>query len=105
LSLAVSGLISGAAGASYALLFSYVGSSFASIQYSIYPLLWALLGGVGTTTGPLVGTALMFYLVDVSSGFTSSYLLVVGVVLVMLVLWFPKGIMGTIREKWIAWLP
>ena len=34
-----------AAGAAYALLFAYVGASFASIQYSILPLLWVLLGG------------------------------------------------------------
>ena len=105
LSLAISGAMSGAAGAAYALLFAYVGSTFASFQYSIYPLLWALLGGIGTTLGPIVGTALMFYLVDVSSGFTTSYLLVVGVVLVLLVLWFPKGIMGAVRARWLAWLP
>ena len=105
LSLAVSAVMSGAAGATYALLFSYVGSTFASIQYSIYPLLWTLLGGVGTTIGPLLGTGLMFYLVDFSSGVTSSYLLVVGVVLVVLILWFPKGIVGTLRAKWLAWLP
>ncbi len=105
LSLAISGVMSGAAGATYALLFSYVGSTFASIQYSIYPLLWVLLGGVGTTNGPIVGTGLMFYLVDISSGFTSSYLLVVGVVLVVLIVWFPKGIVGTLRAKWLAWLP
>lgn len=105
LSLAVSGVISGAAGATYALLFSYVGSTFASIQYSIYPLLWALLGGIGTTIGPLLGTALMFYLVDVSSGFTSSYLLVVGAALVVLILWFPRGIVGSVRARWLPWLP
>ncbi len=105
LSLAISGAISGAAGATYALLFSYVGSTFASFQYSIYPLLWVLLGGAGTTLGPILGTALMFYLVDISSGFTSAYLLVVGATLVILVLWFPKGIMGTVRARWVAWLP
>ena len=105
LALAVSGAISGAAGAAYALLFSYVGSTFASIQYSILPLLWVLLGGVGTTLGPLVGTALMFYLVDTISGYTSSYLLIVGTVLVLLVLLFPKGILGTVRAKAAPWLP
>jgi len=105
LSLAVSGTMSAAAGATYALLFSYVGSTFASFQYSIFPLLWVLIGGVGTTLGPLVGTVLMFYLVDVSSEFTSSYMLVVGVALVLLVLWAPKGILGTIREKAVPWLP
>ncbi len=105
LSLVISGGISGSAGATYALLFSYVGASFASILYSIYPLLWTLLGGTGTTIGPLLGTGLMFYLVDIASGLTSSYLLVVGAVLVMLILWFPQGIMGAIRVRWLPWLP
>ncbi len=105
LALAVSGAISGAAGAGYALLFFYVGSTFASIQYSILPLLWVLLGGVGTTLGPLIGTVLMFYLVDVISGYTSAYLLLVGVALVLLVLLFPKGIIGTVRAKAAPWLP
>lgn len=105
LSLVISGAISGLAGASYALLFAYIGSTFVSIQYSIFPLLWVLLGGLGTTLGPLVGAALMFYLVDFASDFTSSYLLVVGAVLLILVLWFPKGIMGTLRERWLPWLP
>jgi branched-chain amino acid transport system permease protein len=105
LALVVSGAISGAAGATYALLFSYVGSSFASIQYSILPLLWVLLGGVGTILGPLIGTALMFYLVDTISGYTSAHLLVVGLALVLLVLLFPKGIWGTVRAKAAPWLP
>ena len=105
LSLVISGGISGVAGAAYALLFSYVGASFASILYSIYPILWTLLGGMGTTTGPMIGTGIMFYLVDVASGLTSSYLFVVGAVLVILILWFPLGIMGTIRTRWLPWLP
>jgi len=105
LALGVSGALSAAAGAGYALLFSYVGSTFASILFSIYPLLWTLLGGVGTVLGPLVGTALMFYLVDTVSGVTSSYLLFVGAALVALVLWFPLGILGTVRSRWLPWLP
>ena len=104
ISLVISAGISGAAGACYALLFSYIGASFASILYSIYPILWTLLGGTGTTIGPLIGTGLMFYLVDIASGLTSSYLLLVGAVLVILVLWFPQGIMGTIRNRWLPWL-
>ena len=105
LALVISGGISGVAGAAYALLFSYVGASFASILYSIYPILWTLLGGTGTTMGPMIGTGLMFYLVDIASGLTSSYLFVVGAVLVVLILWFPLGIMGAIRTRWLPWLP
>jgi branched-chain amino acid transport system permease protein len=101
----ISGTIAGLSGALYALLFSYVGSSFASLQYSTFPLLWTLLGGAGTIIGPLVGTGLMFYLVDIASGYTTSYLLVVGVTLLALTLWFPRGIMGAVRARFPEWLP
>jgi branched-chain amino acid transport system permease protein len=101
----VSGTVAAAAGAAYALLFAYVGATFASIQYCILPLLWVLLGGAGTVLGPLVGTLLMLYLVDVTSGYTSAYMLLVGVALLALVVWFPKGLLGTLRERAVPWLP
>jgi len=101
----VSGSMSAVAGAAYTLLFSYVGSTFAGILYSIYPLLWTLLGGAGTTLGPLIGTLLMTYLVDVASGLTTGYLMVVGAVLVLTVLWAPAGLVGGIRARWARWLP
>jgi branched-chain amino acid transport system permease protein len=123
--LALSGLYAGAAGAAYALLFGYAGATFASIQYSILPLLWVLLGGAGTTLGPLVGTAAMFYLVDLSSstfmpwlaagaervfaidasGLASAYMIVVGIALVLLVLFAPAGILGAVRRHAAPWLP
>jgi branched-chain amino acid transport system permease protein len=103
--LGLSGLLSGAAGAAYVLFFGYVGSSFAAIQYSIYPLLWVLLGGVGTIVGPIIGTLLMFYLVEISRDYTSSYMIVVGALLVLLVLFFPKGIVGTLRARGRSWIP
>jgi branched-chain amino acid transport system permease protein len=99
-----SGAIAGAAGAAYGLLFGYIGSTFASIQYSIEVLLFTLLGGAGTLLGPLLGVALMMTMIDQLSELTTAYLLVVGVVLIAIVLWFPKGILGTIRERWLPWL-
>jgi branched-chain amino acid transport system permease protein len=103
--LIVSGAISAIAGACYVLLFAYAGSTFASVQYSILPLLWVLLGGARTVLGPLVGTVLMFYLVDIASDYTSAHLLVVGLALIGLILWFPRGLMGLVREKVWPWLP
>ncbi|AZV18639.1 branched-chain amino acid ABC transporter permease [Mesorhizobium sp. M7A.F.Ce.TU.012.03.2.1] len=101
----ISGIICAASGAAYALLFGYVGSSFASVQYSILPLLWVLLGGAATTLGPLIGTLFMYYVIDITSGYTSAYLLIVGIALILLVLFFPKGILGSIRQRWLGWLP
>jgi branched-chain amino acid transport system permease protein len=100
-----SGMVCASAGAAYGLLFGYVGSGFASIQYSILPLLWVLAGGAATTLGPLVGTLFMFYVIDYTSGITTAYLLLVGVALILLVLFFPRGILGTVRERWLRWLP
>lgn len=105
LALAVSGLYAGAAGAAYGLLFGYVGASFATVQYSVLPLLWVLLGGAGTTLGPLVGTALMFYVVDLAARVTDATLLVVGVALMALVLFAPKGALGALRARALPWLP
>jgi branched-chain amino acid transport system permease protein len=103
--LVASGTLSALSGAAYALMFAYAGSTLASIQYSIHPLLWTLLGGAATILGPLLGTALMFALVDFASGFTNANLLVVGAVLIALVLFFPRGILGAVRQKFLPWLP
>ena len=101
----ISGTLSGVAGATYGLLFGYVGATFASVQYSILPLLWVLLGGAGTTIGPFVGAFFTFYLIDYASGLTNAYMLVVGLVLVLLILFARAGLMGEVRRRWVAWLP
>lgn len=101
----VSGVISGAAGAAYALLFGYVGATFATTQYSIFPLLWVLLGGAGTTIGPIIGVIFMFYLIDISSTYTTAYMLIAGFALVLLTLFAPTGIAGLIRKRIAPWMP
>lgn len=101
----ISGVISGAAGAAYALLFGYVGATFTTVQYSIFPLLWVLLGGAGTTIGPFIGVLFMFYLIDYASGVTNAYMLIAGLVLVLLTLFARAGIVGEIRKRWVPWLP
>lgn len=101
----LSGVFSAASGALYGLLFGYVGASFASVQYSIFPLLWVLLGGAGTVLGPFIGTLFMFYLIDLSSGITTAYMLVAGIALVLLTLFAPQGLVGEVRRRWLRWLP
>lgn len=104
LAVIISGVLSGSAGAAYALLFGYAGASFATVQYSILPLLYVLLGGAGTTIGPLIGTVFMFYLIDISSEYTNAYMLIAGLVLILLTLFAPQGIAGLLRKK-MSWLP
>ena len=100
-----SGTFAGAAGAAYTILFGSVGASFASIQYSIEPLLFVLLGGAGVVLGPLVGSVLIFYLIEYAREITSAYLIVVGIALVLLVLFARKGVLGSLRRRTDGWLP
>lgn len=105
IALVASGIFSGAAGATYGILFGYVGASFAAVPYSIFPLLWVLLGGAGTVLGPLIGTAFMVYLIDYASGLTDAYMLIVGVALIFITLFVPGGIFGFIRKRIFRWIP
>ncbi len=103
--LVISGFYAGAAGAAYALLFGYAGASFAGTQYSILPMLYVLLGGAGTVLGGVLGAGLMFYLTEVASSLTDAWMFVIGAVLVGLVLFAPKGILGWLRGKFWRGLP
>ena len=69
------------------------------------PLLWVLLGGAGTLIGPFIGALFTFYLIDIASGFTTAYMLIVGLVLVALTLFARQGIAGELRARLWRWLP
>ena len=110
--LVISGLYAGAAGAAYALLFGYAGANFATIQYSILPMLYVLLGGAGTTIGPFLGALFMFLLIEGTARMARLWpvlegmdYFVIGAELVVLVLFAPRGILGTLRERGLKWLP
>ena len=64
-----------------------------------------LLGGAGVVLGPFIGALVMFYLIDISGNFTTASLGVVGLSLLVLVLFAPRGILGLVRERLLPWLP
>ena len=103
-SIIISGTISGLAGACYGILFGYVGASFAAVSYSIFPLLWVLIGGAGTVLGPLIGAIFMFYLIDYASDITDAYMIIVGVALLFVTLFARRGIMGELRYRFYKWI-
>jgi branched-chain amino acid transport system permease protein len=103
--LVISGAYSGLAGAAYAVLFGYAGATFATIQYSILPMLYVLMGGAGTVAGPLLGAGAMFWLIEIANKVTSAWLFIVGAALVVLVLFAPKGMLGWVRARLWKGLP
>lgn len=59
-------------------------------------IMMCLLGGMGTFFGPFVGAGVFLYLEDVVTTMTTHWMAVVGGVFMMFVLFFPKGIWGSI---------
>ena len=69
---------------------------------SIFMVAMALLGGKGTIWGPVVG-AIVFHIIKEATWSTEALLnkqwIVLGILLIIIVIFFPKGIIGTARDK------
>jgi branched-chain amino acid transport system permease protein len=62
-------------------------------------VMMCLLGGMGTFFGPFVGAAVFLYLEDAVTNLTPHWMLVVGIVFMGFVLFFPRGIWGTLLHE------
>lgn len=89
----------GLAGALYAIHLSSVAIETLYYSMSGMVVMLCLLGGMGTYFGPFIG-ALAFLLVeDILTLYTESWQLYVGAIFVLFVLFFPKGIWGTLLAR------
>jgi len=60
----------------------------------------SVLGGLGTIAGPIVGSAILYWLRDfLWAGFLRSHLVLEGLILIAVVLAMPRGIMGLIGNR------
>jgi branched-chain amino acid transport system permease protein len=92
----LSGLFSGLAGALYAIHLSIVPIETLNYFTSAAVLMMTLLGGMGTYFGPFLGALVYLLLQDVVTVITVHWQLVVGVLFVVLILFFPRGIWGSL---------
>ncbi|MBL8309119.1 MAG: branched-chain amino acid ABC transporter permease [Burkholderiales bacterium] len=98
----LSSLICGLAGALRALHLSIVPIDSLHYLLSGQAVMMCLLGGMGTFFGPFVGAGVFLYLEDVATVFTTHWMAVVGVIFMLFVLYFPRGIWGTLIHRWQA---
>jgi branched-chain amino acid transport system permease protein len=59
----------------------------------------AVLGGIRSFWGPLIGTAIFVVLQGYLSSQTENWMSFVGLFFVLIVLFFPRGIPGAVRRK------
>jgi len=94
-------VIQGIAGGAYAHIYGFVSpeGSF-SIDFTLLPIAMAVLGGMHSTWGPVVGAAVLGAISEfLKLNIPYGHLLVYGVIIVIAVLFFPRGIVGTIAQE------
>jgi branched-chain amino acid transport system permease protein len=96
---ALSGFLTGLMGALYALQKGTitVDSAFA-ISFSLDAAVIAVLGGLGTISGPLIGAVIVYYLRFYSADYSNLALLIEAAIVIIVVRFFPTGIIGLVSK-------
>ena len=87
------------AGALYALLNNFVDPRALYWSQSGDFVIMAVLGGMRSFWGPLIGAAIFVTLQDYLSSQTENWMSFVGLFFILVVLFFPRGILGVIGRK------
>ena len=95
----VAGFVAGIGGAVFAFLKGSVFPVYTESPMSVQPLVMVLLGGIASPSGPLIGAAVYKLLDTVITRYTDYWQLVLGAILVVLVLAFPRGIAGVLDGR------
>jgi branched-chain amino acid transport system permease protein len=96
--IAVSAGISGFGGAMYCVLVGHVSTALFDPLVSLNAVLWATVGGLGSPFGALIGTLIIFPVVEAASGYIRYVDALIGALLIGTALLFPRGVMGLIER-------
>jgi branched-chain amino acid transport system permease protein len=100
---AISGVYAGVAGTLYALYETYVPTESLHWSTSGEVVMMAVIGGLGTLFGPMIGAGIVLYLENVLSASTEQWLLIEGLIFMGFVIFLPGGIMEGLRRI-LSWL-
>ena len=92
----ISTVIAGLSGALYASFVRFIGPDIGSIAIVFDFLTYLLVGGIGTLSGPIVGTLLIVVLSQRLQFLQDYRMLVFGPVLTLLIIFYPRGIVGAV---------
>src|SRR6202043_4115 len=93
----VSGFFAGIAGALYAMFNNFVSPSTVALAQSVEGVLMMIAGGVSPLFGGFVGAAAIIALENAVSAYTERWQMVLGVTFILIMIFAPEGIIGTLR--------
>lgn len=93
LAFAISGFYAGIAGSLYAHMINYVSPDIFAFHSMMFVLTMTLLGGMGNLTGSVIGS-LMTIVHEYLRAFEDYQLVIYGLIVMLVVLFFPGGVVG-----------
>ena len=99
LAFVIAGMFAGVAGVLFVYHNGFVSTSELSVVLSAKALLMVILGGAGTLFGPVLGAGVVVFLSHIVSAYTGRWLLVLGTVYVLVVLFAPLGILKGLQAR------
>jgi len=94
----LAGTLSGIAGLLYIYFNRFVSPANAEFFLSIEVALMVLVGGTGTILGPFIGSAIMLGIRNYVSAYIDQWMILMGVIFIVTMLWTPDGVLGVIRR-------
>ncbi len=104
ISFCASGFFAGIAGGLYALNYEFVTEETLNAVTSGRVLLMAYIGGLGYFIGPILGAVILTLMNSLLSNYTDLWMLYLGILFLLTVLFLPKGFAGFIMMHRVAWL-
>lgn len=95
----LAGALTALSGALYAVRLRYASAEFFAFNWSVLPFVWLLLGGIGTLIGPVLGVVLFTFFQYYISSWWTHYLILFGALIIVMLRWAPRGIMGYLMER------
>ncbi len=92
----IAGTLAGLSGVLFSLFNHMAAPSFLHWSFSARPVLMTILGGSEIFLGPACGAAIFFVLEQLVTTITENWMIVLGAILIPVVIFTPKGILGTI---------
>jgi len=99
LSFSISCFFTALAGTLYALLNNFADPLTLHYSLSGYFVIMAVMGGMRAFWGPLLGAAVFVVLQDYISSMTVNWMSFIGLIFMLVVLFFPRGLLGMLRRR------
>jgi len=100
LSYVAAGMFASISGVLWAYYNGFVSPSDIEITASFEAFLMVILGGPGTLIGPALGAGIIIFLQNFLSSFTERWLMIIGVIYILTILYLPGGVMS-LKFGWL----